>query len=408
VAERFEILEEAGRGAMGVVYRARDHRSGKIVAVKMLRDVHADDPEYIARFEREVDLARQVRSPHIVRIRGYGARNGAPFVVMEFVMGRSLKARLQEGPVPPTEARRLLREIAEALAAVHAAGIIHRDVKSSNVLLTSEAVAKLTDFGIAHGGDARGSTNKGALLGTPAYLAPEGPVDIRSDLYSLGVVYYEMLSGMLPFTSSNYQEVILDHVNTPPDLTRIPPGERNLAAWLLEKDPSKRPQSAFALIGALNPNYAAPGGEQGTAHPTAARPPTASVTDPGPYIYKSDTSYLHIAVSRADAHPREKSSTSGRSAASALVVMTAILAVAAIVMPIAGGFVGPAPNPAATPVGFGVVAAESTGMAALVLILVVGTAAVAITITLASIRGRRPSDRPKAPRPVSNRGRTRS
>jgi serine/threonine protein kinase len=252
MTERFELIEEVGRGAMGVVWKARDNERGKIVAVKTLRDLHLDDPEYVNRFAREVDLARSVKSPHVVRVRGYGVRQGVPFVVLEFVTGQSLRARVAErGPFPPSGARDLLAQIAEALAAVHAVGIVHRDVKASNVLLTEDGVAKLTDFGIARGRDARRATHKGSLLGTPAYMAPEGPVDARSDLYSLGVVYYEILTGVLPFASSSYQEVIRAHVETMPDLTRVPASERGLTGWLMSKDPSGRPQSAEALLASL-------------------------------------------------------------------------------------------------------------------------------------------------------------
>ena len=162
MTERFELLEQVGRGAMGVVWKARDNERGKIVAIKMLRDLHVDNPEYVERFAREVDLASSVRSPHVVRVRGYGARADVPYLVLEFVAGRSLRAHIiEDGPFAPPEARDLLAQIAEALAAVHAVGIVHRDVKASNVLLTEEGVAKLTDFGIARDGDARGSTRKG-------------------------------------------------------------------------------------------------------------------------------------------------------------------------------------------------------------------------------------------------------
>jgi serine/threonine-protein kinase len=274
MTERFELLEEVGRGAMGVVWKARDNERGKFVAIKMLRDLHADDREYIERFGREVDLARSVKSPHVVRIRGYGVRQTVPFVVMEFVAGQSLRSRISErGPFPPAHARDLLAQIADALTAVHAVGIVHRDVKASNVLLTEDGVAKLTDFGIARGGDNRGPTRSGSLLGTPAYMAPEGPIDTRSDLYSLGVVYYEMLSGVLPFTSTNYQEVILAHVSEVPDLARLPATERGLTGWLMSKNPAGRPQSAAALLASLRSNSAgsarAPAGNQ---QPAGARP----------------------------------------------------------------------------------------------------------------------------------------
>jgi serine/threonine protein kinase len=252
MAERFELLEQVGRGAMGVVWKARDNERGKIVAIKMLRDLHVDDPEYVQRFAREVDLASSVRSPHVVRVRGYGGRKDGPYLVLEFVAGRSLRAHIiDDGPFPPAEARDLLAQVAEALAAVHAVGIVHRDVKASNVLLTEDGVAKLTDFGIARDSGTKGPTRIGSLVGTPAYMAPEGPVDARSDLYSLGVLYYELLTGALPFPSTNYQEVILAHVNTAPDLTQLPPSERQLTGWLMAKSPAARPGSAVALLATL-------------------------------------------------------------------------------------------------------------------------------------------------------------
>ena len=307
MTERFELIEEIGRGAMGVVWKARDNERGKFVAIKMLRDLHADDREYIERFGREVDLARSVKSPHVVRVRGYGVRQTVPFVVLEFVAGQSLRARISErGPLQPSQARDLLAQIADALTAVHAVGIVHRDVKASNVLLTEDGVAKLTDFGIARGGDNRGPTRSGSLLGTPAYMAPEGPIDARSDLYSLGVVYYEMLTGVLPFTSTNYQEVILAHVSEAPDMTRLPATERGLTGWLMSKNPAGRPQSAAALLGSLRSNSAGstrapdrqPPGARPNARPdsgpaasrdgspprllTPTRPPTAIPPPPPP------------------------------------------------------------------------------------------------------------------------------
>jgi serine/threonine-protein kinase len=282
MTERFELIEEIGRGAMGMVWKARDNERGKFVAIKMLRDLHADDREYIERFGREVDLARSVKSPHVVRVRGYGVRQTVPFVVLEFVAGQSLRARIVErGPFPPPQARDLLAQIADALAAVHAVGIVHRDVKASNVLLTEDGVAKLTDFGIARGGDNRGPTRSGSLLGTPAYMAPEGPIDARSDLYSLGVLYYEMLSGVLPFTSTNYQEVILAHVSETADLTRLPATERGLTGWLMSKNPAGRPQSAAALMASLRSNSTgstrAPARQQPSGARPIARPDSAAV-----------------------------------------------------------------------------------------------------------------------------------
>jgi len=412
MTERFELLEEVGRGAMGVVWKARDNERGKIVAVKMLRDLHADDPEYIERFAREVDLARSVRSPHVVRVRGYGAREGAPFVVLEFVPGRSLRAHIAErGPFPPAEARGLLAQITEALAAVHAAGIVHRDVKASNVLLTEDGIAKLTDFGIARGRDPRGSTQKGSLLGTPAYMAPEGPVDARSDLYSLGVLYYELLSGALPFTSTNYHEVIRAHVETKPDLTRLPSSERGLTGWLLSKNPSERPRSAEALLASLRSSSAGSirtpadkgstsvlrstrGLDDGAATrrgsiwtrsptPTPTPTPTPMPTPTtGPTRWPEKAT--HWPTPQLRARPGDR-----RAVRAALAVgLVSLLTVGVVVFLAAGAGGSPAtPGPVATQTA----AAQggSTGVSsALVAVAVLAASAVAITATLVMSRAR--------------------
>jgi glutamine cyclotransferase len=249
---RFTLLRQLGRGAMGVVWQARDEESGSIVALKLLREVYADDPEYRGRFERELELARRVHSPHVVQVLGYGTREGTPYLALEYVDGPSLRERLAEhGPYPWPEARALLVQLAAGLADAHAAGILHRDVKPSNVLLASDGTAKLTDFGIARGLDLTRVTGTSTLLGTPAYLAPEGPLDARSDLYALGVIAYELLAGAPPFEGPTYQAVILAHIRTPPDLAKLPPEARSIVGWCLAKDPAERPQSAAELLAIL-------------------------------------------------------------------------------------------------------------------------------------------------------------
>ena len=155
------------------------------------------------------------------------------------------------GPYSWQETRGLLLQIATGLAAAHAAGVIHRDIKPSNVLMTTDGTAKIADFGIARGVDLTRMTGTSTLLGTPSYLPPEGPKDWRSDLYSLGVVAYELLAGVTPFEGSTYAEVLMAHVRNVPDLARIPAEARPIVGWLLEKDPKKRPQSTVELIDAL-------------------------------------------------------------------------------------------------------------------------------------------------------------
>ncbi len=199
MTERFTLLSELGRGGMGVVWRARDEESGSIVALKLMREAYAEDPEYLARFERELELARRIDSVYVVKVLGFGVRGKVPYLALEYVDGPSLHdALVGHGPYSWPETRAILTQLTQGLADAHAAGVVHRDVKPSNVLIGPDGIAKLTDFGIARGLDLTRVTATATILGTPAYLAPEGPKDARSDLYSLGVIGYELLTGAVP------------------------------------------------------------------------------------------------------------------------------------------------------------------------------------------------------------------
>ncbi len=246
MTERFTLLSELGRGGMGVVWKARDEESGQIVALKLLHAAFAVDADYVTRFERELELAKRIHSAHVVEVLGYGARDGA--LSGPGVRGRAFSAGVlaSHGPYDWPEARAFLVQIAQGLADAHAAGVVHRDLKPSNVLIGSDGVAKLADFGIAKGFDLTRVTGTSTLLGTPAYLAPEGPIDERSDLYSLGIIAYELLTGAAPFAGSTYQEVIVRHIREAPDLGKLPPEARDIVAWLLAKDPAELGRSVPA------------------------------------------------------------------------------------------------------------------------------------------------------------------
>jgi hypothetical protein len=264
MTERFTLISELGRGGMGVVWKARDEQTGQIVALKLLRDTFADDPPYRQRFEHELEIARRITSPHVIKVLGFGARDGTPYIAFEFVDGPSLRQLLvQHGPYSWTQVRAMLLQLAEGLADAHAAGVIHRDIKPSNVMMDGTGTIKLADFGISRALDMTRVTRASGLMGTPAYLAPEGPVDARSDIYSLGVVAFEMLTGGQLFDGVTYHEVLVAHLSKQPDLTRVPAEARPTISWLLAKDPDARPQSARQLIRTLA------GGET----PPAARPP---------------------------------------------------------------------------------------------------------------------------------------
>jgi serine/threonine protein kinase len=250
---RFELQAQVGRGGMGTVWRALDRETGDTVAVKLLHGYFADNQAYRDRFAREVDLAQRVATPRIARVLGYGARDGVPFIVQEYVDGTTLAELIRtHGPYTWAETRTLMLAAARALADVHAADVVHRDVKPSNIMVTSDGRVKLTDFGIARALDLARLTGASTMLGTPAYLAPEGQVDERSDLYALGVVGYEVLVGQPPFAGDSTQGILLAHINTAPDLSRIPAEARPTIGWLLAKDPAQRPQSANALIAGLD------------------------------------------------------------------------------------------------------------------------------------------------------------
>jgi serine/threonine protein kinase len=248
----FELVDEVGRGGMGVVWRARDDQTGQIVALKLLRDLYVEDESYRLRFEHELDIARRITSAHVVKVLGYGARQGVPYIAFEFIDGRSLRQMLvAHGPYNWDEVRALLLQLAEGLADAHAAGVIHRDVKPSNILVDGSGTAKLADFGISRALDVTRVTKASGLLGTPTYLAPEGPIDARSDLYSLGIVAFELLSGSPPFEGGTYHEVLVAHIRRPPDLSKVPPEARPIVSWLLAKEPNARAQSARQLIRVL-------------------------------------------------------------------------------------------------------------------------------------------------------------
>ncbi|HZE96956.1 MAG TPA: protein kinase [Planctomycetota bacterium] len=247
---RYEILEERARGACGIVYQARDRELDRIVALKALRQ---DDsgPLSRERFLREARLAASLDHPNIVKILETGEHEGRLFYTMPLLEGELLR-----GPLPPAEACRLLERVARAAAHAHSRGIVHRDLKPSNIVVCSGEPV-VTDFGVARGpGDPR-LTETGELLGTPAYMAPEQArgdsreADGRADVYSIGVMLHELLSGRLPHSAPSFLELSSKILNDPaPDLEGFDPALRNLVRRCLEKNPASRPD-AVALARSL-------------------------------------------------------------------------------------------------------------------------------------------------------------
>ena len=204
LAERYEILQLLGQGGMGAVYKARDKELDRIVALKLIRSEFAKNPEILRRFKQELILARQVTHKNVIRIYDLGQADGIKFITMDFVEGRDLRQLLVEkGKFPPEQAARIMLQICRALEAAHAEGVIHRDLKPHNIMLDSGGRAYVMDFGIARSAYLPGMTQTGALIGTPEYMSPEQArgekLTERSDLFSLGVIFYELLTGKSPY-----------------------------------------------------------------------------------------------------------------------------------------------------------------------------------------------------------------
>ncbi|GAA3000912.1 serine/threonine-protein kinase [Streptosporangium longisporum] len=251
---RYRPLGRIASGGMGEVWRARDDLLGREVAVKLLRAHVAEDPEFRRRFRSEARIAAGLSDPGIAQVFDYGEAEGVAYLVMELVPGQSLAGILtRDGRLTPEVTLDVVHQTARALHAAHSGGIIHRDIKPGNLLVTEAGVIKITDFGIARVMEAAPVTQTGMLLGTAQYVSPEQasgePLTPATDIYSLGVVAYECLAGRAPFTADTQVAIALMHIGEPPPPLPddVPPMVRDLVMACLSKDPLRRPAGAREL-----------------------------------------------------------------------------------------------------------------------------------------------------------------
>jgi serine/threonine-protein kinase len=301
---------------MATVWRARDEMLGRDVAVKILSAQHAADPGFLARFEGEARHAAAVSHPRLVTVFDCGVESGTPFIVMELVAGRTLRQVLDEaGVLPPGQAVAIAAAVCEGLEAAHAAGLVHRDITPANIVLNGGEV-KVLDFGIARADGTRAATAGGTVVGTVAYLSPEQasgqPADPRSDLYSLGCVLFEMLTGRPPFTADSAVGLAYRQVHDdpgPPSAWRpgLPAPLDQITARLLAKDPASRPPTAAAArAGLLSVFPVAGGGPNGS---TAVLPVTPMTVRDG----------------RRGWRPRPAEAALGAALAASLIALIAVL-----------------------------------------------------------------------------------
>ena len=270
LGNRYEIIEKIGNGGMATVYKAKCHVLNRYVAVKILRDEFTTDEEFIKRFAAEAQSAASLTHPNIVSIYDVGNEGNLYYIVMELIKGKTLKEIINEsGPLPWKWSVNIAIQIASALETAHRNRIIHRDIKPHNIIITEDGIAKVTDFGIAKAVSNSTITAFGTTIGSVHYFSPEhargGYTDAKSDLYSLGVVMYEMLTGTVPFDADTPVSIALKHMQETPKEPRelnedIPIAVNNIIMKAMKKDTNARYSSATEMLRDLNKALKDPNG----------------------------------------------------------------------------------------------------------------------------------------------------
>ncbi|WP_422746335.1 serine/threonine-protein kinase [Mycobacterium sp. WMMD1722] len=353
----YELRSVIGVGGMGEVYRAYDTVKGRMVALKLLRTEMAADPSFQERFRRESRVAARLQEPHVIPVHDFGDINGVLYIDMRLVEGVSLKDELRaNGPLPPTRAASIIAQVASALDAAHADGLVHRDIKPENVLLNADDFAYLVDFGIAHTGGDPGVTSTGMIVGSSAYMAPERfngvPVGPPADVYSLSCLLYECLTGRPPFETTDLRALMSAHMFAPPPRPSImrrgvSRAFDDVVARGMAKDPGDRHPSAGELARAAT---AAAAGQP--AQPAVAPPSTKqfSAVYPNP-VATGMTPYPPLPPPAAP-KPTPAKARSGRGQTTliaAIIVLFGLAAVLAVILAFSSQDDTPTATPLAPP-----------------------------------------------------------
>lgn len=328
-----KIIQLLGRGGMGAVYKAEQFKLRRIVALKVLAPELVGDKSYVERFMREARMVAQLEHTNVVQVHDVGEQGGYYYIIMQFIDGMSLKQLIRrKGRLSSKEAVLIMLQVCKGLDAAHKLGIVHRDIKPANILINKQGVVKISDFGLARSatGDSE-LTKSGGTMGTPHYMSPEHcrgeAVDIRSDIYSLGVTLFEMLTGGRPFDGDTPAAVILKHLNEPvPSLLNtdptIPASLCALVEKMLAKSPADRYQTPAELLQALQAVRAE---LQGDAAPAAEKSPAGSQTSTPPLVPERAAGGTLDALRERAEKRRQQSLTMGGIAAGVLIVLVVVL-----------------------------------------------------------------------------------
>jgi serine/threonine protein kinase len=324
VDERYKILESMASGSMGAVYKAERVPVGKLVALKFLHASFAKDSEFQTRFERETRVMSKLSHPNCVSVVDFGVWQGAPYIAMEYVTGTTLRAMIDKGPLPVGRALVLARQIAAGLAHAHAQGVVHRDVKPANIMISDEVGTgdhvRILDFGLARlrGNVGRDATQTNVVVGTPNYMAPEqtiggGTIDARTDIYACGVVMFEMISGERPFNAKDTMALLgmhraaptpklVDRMNLMTGSADIPEGVQELIEKAMAKSPDDRFRSAVELADAIEELV---GSRTSSEHKVPVIPMKRAQTDPAvaPTLVDVDSGRIPAAIKKDRTEP---------------------------------------------------------------------------------------------------------